>query len=208
MCFDWQSSLTSWVFSTGASWYLYKRNKNYDRWNAGFITCFSTIQLLEAGIWATDPMKGPDRNNENLTKLILVGLAAQPLVQTYQGYLFSHRDVLWYATWVFVGFLFYTISKILTAKRGQYYSTVGPNGHLIWHTPSENKGLFGPKWLGVLYMLGLFVPLLFMKSWSGLPLIAIGLTTALYAMTSTSPREFGSMWCFTAIFYSLAALAM
>jgi len=210
MCFDWQSSLTSWAISTGASWYLYKRNKNYDRWNAGFITCFSTIQLLEAGIWKTDPSKGVTENNELLTKLILVGLSAQPLVQTYGAYVFTQETVLWYATWVFVGFLIYSIWRILKAKPGDFYSTIGSKGHLVWHSTNGEKGkegVFG-TWSGVLYLLGIFIPLFFMKDYGGLPLMAIGILTAAYVLYIAGPGEFGSMWCYTAIFYSVVALVM
>ena len=204
----------AWGISTSAAWYLYNRNKSYDRWNASFITCFSTIQLLEAGIWKTDPNGKPTKTNEVLTKLILLGLSAQPLVQTYVGYRYTYQPVLWYLSWVLVGLVVYSLWRILKAGPGDFYSSVGEGGHLVWHTngvkgkESETGGIFGGKGLGGLYMLGLFLPLMFMKNGAGLPLLAVGAITAIYSLFVAKKGEFGSFWCYTAVMYSIMAILL
>lgn len=214
MCFDYQSSFFAWGASTGAAWYLYNRNKNYDRWNASFITCFSTIQLLEAGIWKTNPETGkPTDINKLLTKLVLMGLTAQPLVQSYAGYKFTHQPILWYLSWIFAGFFLWSMWRILSAKPSDFYSFVGEGGHLIWETEGSSKtksnkkgSIFGHWGFGILYLAGLFIPLLFMKKDAGIPLLMVGVGTALYSLFVAKPREFGSMWCYSSVIYSIAAI--
>jgi len=141
--------------------------------------------------------------------MIVVGLTAQPLVQTIGGFVVTRADVLWYLSWVLLGFFLYCVLRVTTAGPGKSYSTVGPNGHLQWRSPfGENGGDQGifPKGYGILYAIGLFVPLLFMKAGAGLVLLAVGIGTAIYSLIRAKGKEFGSMWCFTAVLYSLAAI--
>lgn len=138
--------------------------------------------------------------------MIVVGLTAQPLVQSIGGFVVTRADVLWYLSWVLLGFFLYCVLRVTTAGPGKSYSTVGPNGHLQWHTPfGGDQGIF-PKGYGILYAIGLFVPLLFMKAGAGLVLLAVGIGTAIYSLLRAKGKEFGSMWCFTAVLYSLAAI--
>lgn len=215
MCFDLTSSFIAWGLANSASWFLFQRNRGYDRWNASFITCFSTIQILEAGLWAghqppssskadTPPSSrgkpaGKVFTNEFLTKLIILGLTAQPAIQTIAGYKYTHQPILWYMSWVFVGFFIYTLMRTLRAKPGEYHSTLGEKGHWIW-SPGLAPGF------GVLYLIGLFFPLLFMKDGKGLSLLLVGMGTAAYSLFAAGKGEFGSLWCFTAVLYSIAAI--
>lgn len=218
MCFDLASSFIAWGLANSASWFLFQRNRGYDRWNASFITCFSTIQILEAGLWAghqpppSSRANSPPRadapppqpagkvfTNEFLTKLIILGLTAQPAIQTIAGYKYTHQPILWYMSWVFVGFFIYTLMRTLRAKPGEYHSKVGEKGHWIW-SPGLAPGF------GVLYLIGLFFPLLFMKDGKGLSLLLVGMGTAAYSLFAAGKGEFGSLWCFTAVLYSVAAI--
>lgn len=201
MCFDLTSSFLAWGLSTTASWYLFQRNRGYDRWNASFITCFSTIQILEAGLWRNFGSNGQSKayTNEFLTKLIILGLTAQPAIQTIAGYQYTHQPILWYLSWVFAGFFIYTLLRVLRSKPGEYSSKVGEGGHWIW-SPGLAPGF------GVLYLIGLFFPLLFMKDGKGLALLGVGLATAAYSLFAAKKGEFGSLWCFTAVIYSVVAI--
>lgn len=192
MCFNAPSSLLAWGFANTIAIYLWKRNQRYDRWNAAFIFTFTLIQLLEAGIWSTSSKY----TNCILTALILVALLAQPLVQNYMGWIYTKRRELLRTTLIFGVLLIWGIIKASTEKFKTY---PGPQGHLIWgdtHPLSPFTGL---------YLLGLFVPLLFMGA-PGYPLIGIGVITFAYSWIRTQGKEFSSLWCFTAILYALVAL--
>ena len=210
MCFDTDSSFLAWTVSYTISWYLFNRNKNYDRWNAGFILCFSTIQLLEAGIWSiisptTKDKHGPELN-DLLTRLVLIVLLTQPLLQTYLGYRFTGQTILGVMSFIFLGIILWAFWRIWTAKPNQFQTHVGSRGHLVWTDSKSSGSLLGPTVIGVAYIIGLFVPLLFMKGGKGYPLIMIGLITAAYSLFFTGPGEFGSYWCFFAVAYAFASL--
>jgi hypothetical protein len=201
MCFDADSSILAWTISYAAAYYLFYRNRRYDRWNAAFIIVFSTIQILEAGVWST---KNQDIN-ELLTKLILLALLLQPLAQTYFGYRYTSSNILFVGTIVFFVLLCWGLWQVYSKPDGTFNTTVGQNGHLSWNN-GTSKNFFGSGTVLALYLLGIMVPLLFMKDMAGLPLLAIGILTALYSGIVSHPKEFGSYWCYTAVAYSLVAL--
>lgn len=209
MCFSTQSSFLAWTLSYSIAIYLYLRNQNYDRWNAAFIISFSSIQLIEAGIWSTID-ESPSNINSLLTCMILLVLLSQPLVQTYMGYKnvenASSKKTLYIASILFI--ILFGIGLYRVSKNGSSFSsTVGPNGHLIWNDPSSsNSSFLGSGLIISLYLLGLFIPLLFMKEYRGIPLLVIGLITFFYNLKYSGTNEFGSMWCFSAVAYSMVAL--
>lgn len=202
MCFDIQSSLTAWIIANSISFYLYHRNRNFDRWNAAFITTFSTMQLVEAGIWWN--MDGDNNMNSVLTKLVLLVLLAQPLVQSYMGYQFTQSSILFFISLIMLGVFIGGLFRIGSAKPGQFYTTTGPNGHLMWQD-KKTLTFLGNVPLVILYFIGLLVPVMFM-GWKGVPLLTIGVLTILYSAYKTKSQEFGSYWCFTAIAYAMVAL--
>ena len=197
MCFNKETSIGAWLISLVLAFYLYIRNKNYDRWNAGFIVTFTTIQLLEAGIWFS-----LETHNSNLgnifTKCVLVVLLLQPLVQTYLGYEFTHAYILYVMSFVYLGLVVWAIYKVTTITA---HSEIGVNGHLVWSVSKYMNGI-----VGVLYIAGLFLPLFFMDNYKGIPLVVVGVITALYSLIKTNMKEFSSYWCFTAVIYGVVAL--
>lgn len=206
MCYDTVSSLTAWTAANIISVVLYARNRNYDRWNAAFITCFTTIQLLEAGVWAGG-------NDEALVQMMLVALLAQPLVQSGMGYAFTKNDLLLFMTIMYFAMMLWGLWRVAFSKKGDFGALRGPGGHMIWRD-SDNKGSTGflggggilGKIIPILYLGGMSIPLLFMKENRGLPLIAIGVSTAVYSMATAGKDEFSTMWCFYSVVYALAAL--
>lgn len=222
MCFDKDSSLLAWSLSYTIAMFLFYRNRGFDRWNAGFIICFATIQLLEAGIWSTQESKTKGEHsqelNDMLTRVILLALVLQPLFQTYLGYKYTKSAVLGLLSYVFAGIILWTAIRLWKSKKGQFSSAPGPNGHLIWtdsqspHNFLGGAGTAGPV-IGALYFAGLFLPLAYMAlrsppgKWTrAILLILIGAVTAVYCMMYAAPKEFSSYWCFTATAYALAAL--
>jgi len=199
MCYDADTSLLAWTLAYSIAYFLFNRNKNYDRWNASFIICFTTVQLIEAGIWTS---KDNSDLNDLLTRLLLLALLAQPLTQSYMGAVYTNEAMLWAMTCVFVGVFIWGLWR---TSRGKFQSVTGIGGHLNWRDESRNYFL-GPPLITYAYLAGLFIPLLFMKECRGIPLIIVGLGTAIYSTFLTSPQEFGSMWCFTSVIYAMFAL--
>lgn len=206
MCYDWRSSLIAWGISFGIALYLFSRNEGDDRFYAAFIVCFSLIQLFEAMIWV-----GLERNVVWMvslgTLLVLVGLCTQPIVQTVGALATTSNKNLHggYYMFTFVIFIvFMVIASNFVLERDTLRSSVGDQGHLVW----RECGVFGTP-IAILYLLGLFVPLVIKGlSVKNLTLIFIGLATLIYSLKTTSGKEFGSFWCFTAVFYSIAALVL
>jgi len=206
MCFSIQSSLIAWILSVVISIYLYNRNRNYDRWNAIFILTFTLIQLLEAGLWFS-LMNDKKQLNSTLTQLVLIALLAQPLIQTYMGYTYTHSTILHILSYVYIAIIIYGLYRISTS--GNNFSTnVGPNGHLVWNDSTYSNSFLSGSFgiIAILYLFGLFYALFYMKNYKWVPLVAIGLITIYYSWSSTRGKEFSSMWCFTAVLYSIVAL--
>lgn len=200
MCFDTQSSLLAWSISYSISIYLYIRNKRYDRWNAAFIMTLATIQLLEAGIWYSIDSGRPDLNRVVTGMLILV-LLLQPIIQSGMGYVYTKSTVLAFLAIVLLGVLLW---KLLTIRGEDYHSSPGPGGHLIWESSSGSA--LGPAPVVILYLVGLFLPLMYMSYSVGIPLILTGAITAMLSMWATHSGEFSSYWCYTTVIYALVAL--
>ncbi|AQQ73770.1 putative membrane protein [Kurlavirus BKC-1] len=196
MCFSLESSLSAWALSIAFVVLLWTRNKLYDRWNASFLLCFSTIQLVEAGLWYN---LGSEASNGTLTKTILPLLLLQPLVQNYMGWKATGSPVLKNTTMMYLGIFVLGLSHI-SGKNTM--TVIGEKKHLVWET-SEGEGLM-PGWMAPLYLFGLFFPLLWQKE-KGVPLIATGVATALYSWFQTNGREFSSYWCFTSVIYGVIA---
>jgi hypothetical protein len=216
MCYDLESSLSAWVLATSISLFLFYRNKNYDRWNAAFIVTFSTIQLLEAGIWWTQSKGEKNPTNQILTKLILLTLLAQPLVQTYMGAIYTKSDILYFLSYIFMGIFLWGLYRVGTAKPGEFYTSENSKGRLVWYDDSndvnsKDRGFVGGSnsvtniIIPILYILGLLFPLLFPKEYRGLPLLFVAIASALYSL-SLKQGSFASLWCFYSVIYAVVAI--
>lgn len=216
MCYSVESSLSAWAIANTISIYLYQRNRRYDRWNAGFISTFTTIQLLEAGLWKSMDKESKEMN-DLLTRLVLLVLLLQPLSQTYLGAKYTGSETLYCLSFIFLGVFIWGLIRVGKSKPGQFSTKKGPGGHLVW-TDSGSSGISkssGTSFLGGdtgliipgLYFTGLFVPLLFAKDYRGVPLLATGIITALYSMYyAGGGEEFSSLWCFYAVIYAAVAV--
>lgn len=202
MCFDANSSLLAWVISYSIAYYLFYRNRRYDRWNAAFILVFSLIQLLEAGLW-TSLIDANTSMNDLLTRLVFIVLLLQPLVQSYMGATYTKAQILYVLAVIYLAMLVWGLYQISISKPGQYHTSVGAKGHLVWNNGSG--GLFGGV-TGILYLIGLFAPLFFMDKRAWIPLVSVAVLTAAYSWYMTRGKEASSFWCLSAVAYAIVAL--
>lgn len=217
MCFNAKSSFTAWIIALILSIYLYKRNKNYDRWNAGFILTFTFIQFLEGGVWLSLKYRETTINSI-LTTFILISLLYQPFVQSSLGFMNTKSPILKYSTLAYALIIGYTLYRIATTPINNFSSTRGEKGHLVWDDKTHPNDFLGGglSFIPYLYLAGLFFPLLY-QGWRGIPLIIVGLATAFYSLGMVGGprygcpcgyREFGSYWCFTSVIYALVAILL
>lgn len=208
MCYDIQSSLIAWFISNSIAIYLYHRNKNYDRWNAAFIFCFSTIQLMEAGLWWIKDEGLPSSTNELITKCILLILLMQPLTQSYFGAKYTSSEILECMIYIYLGMLLWGFLRIGKAEPNTFYTTTNSKDHLVWVDSSKKDFLGGNTGYIVpsLYLFGLFIPLLFQKEYRGLPLFITGMISFLFSKYIGDTESFSSLWCFYSVIYSIVAL--
>ncbi len=220
MCFSARSSFVAWGISVAIAVYLYKRDKNYDRWNASFIACFSAIQLFEGILWKGPLAPGHEKSdgdasiNCTVTKLILIFLLLQPVSQSYGAYKSSPNSILFVLILIYLLILTGTAAQVGgigttfgSNSSDSFRSTIGSNGSLVWHNPYSPDAFLGGPIVGGAYLLGLFVPLL----WQGknaIPLIGVGAATAAYSLWTTQGNggSFGSRWCYAAVAYSIVCL--
>lgn len=208
MCYDIQSSLSAWLISNCSAIYLYKRNRNFDRWNSFFIISFSTIQLLEAGLWWTQSQGLPSYANEILTKSILIVLLSQPFVQSYFGAKETRSELLKYMAFIYAAMILWGFYRLIKSPKGSFYTAPNSKGHLVWHDKSKESFLGGNTGYVVplLYLGGLFIPLLFQSDRRGLPLLIVGGASFFFSMFIGDKESFSSLWCFYAVAYSIAAI--
>ena len=204
MCYSRNASLIGWAIANVIALYLYKRNRNYDRWNAAFIFTFTLMQLVDAGLWSS--LEDNDtKTNQLLTEIALFAIFLQALVQCYMGYLYTGETILYGLTFVFIFILVGQLLRVVGSDSQDRKTEVGPNGHLMWLDDGQFHLLGNPIVLG-LYVIGIFLPLAYMKDKKGWPLIGVAAGTAAYSILTSKGEEVGSMWCFWGIIYAVVAV--
>lgn len=197
---------------------LIRRNYGADRHLALFSAVFVTIQLMEFFAWLS--LERKDRKlNGLVTRLILIFLWMQPLINSYMAYrgidnrtkggLASKYLML---TLVIV-FGVLLLAAVATAVGKDNFETVkGPNCHLVWKRKSNSSaGTFMADYpvMSALYIVGLFLPLLFIKPFKkGVVLALLGLLLLVISRKFSSKEEMGSWWCWIAAVFVVAALAL
>lgn len=209
MCYNFETSIYSWFIALFMSLLLVLRNNSMENvWIMAFILTYTQVQILEAIIW-TDINKTDDGSKKrvaDITKLILLAILAQPLINSLFGYFATGNSLLFYMTILYIIIWLYMFNTI---KSYEFNSRIGPNGHLIWEKTKNGKtsSLFGDEfyYIGIIYLIGLFLPQLFMENkLKGYLFTGFGIISAIYSQIKY-PQEMGSMWCFIAVFGSIIA---
>lgn len=187
MCMSAETSLATWTLAVVVAGYILCQTDSYAaKWISYLIIAFTLIQLLEGLIWLS---KEPKTRNI-LTRLVLVALMLQPLVNTWLA-------GMKYIAFGYLLLFMYTIHYSFRDERS-WDSIPGENGHLVWK--KGDQMIFDEmKFIGVAYLLGVTVPMMFIPGpakWLVLP-ITIG--TGLWSYYNYDRSgEFSSMWCLSA----------
>jgi MFS family permease len=234
MCQSAQTSLVAFVVATLIALLVITKGKKNGIWNGFFILAFILIQLLEFFIWwnrrkegltdsAEEAKKEGDgpRNKpsgETLTRLILIALWLQPLIQTFMAYKYGQprfKSQLLVLTMAYFVMFIWSIVRATDSKRSfathPVTGTCG-EGHLVWTGEKPNDppmSFVGPGPAGLIYGFGLVFGLLFMRPTKfGIMLAVLGGIMLTYVAKNYRTGESSSMWCLFAIFYAFLALIM
>lgn len=235
MCQSAKTSIVAWLVAVIISLLLISKGKPSSKWNGYFILTFITVQLLEFMIWrerekiglstsASEAIENSDSetnapSSETLTRLILIALWLQPLVQTFMAYRYgrpAYKPQLMVVTMAFFVMFIWSIVKALDdtdhfESKPYVNTTCGDgfaSGHLIW-SRSKSKSFVGPPIAAPLYLFGLLFGLCFMQpGLFGIILATFGGLSALYTAKQYGGGQASSMWCLYAIGYAFVALIM
>ncbi len=244
MCKNEKTSLVSFFVAGIIGLYLITVDKNSIRALGFFLLTFILIQLIEFFIWnqrrymglsfnagsALNYASEGDPNNKNvpssdfLTRLIVIALWLQPLIQTYMAYQYGRetmfRPLIILMLGVYILTFLYAGLRVLNPNlsfSSQPHTGVGntgvgadgktAGGHLNWM--GSDGSILGGTPLTILYLFGLFFGLLFtIPSYFGWVVIVFGIITLVYAMTQHSKYEVGSMWCLYAVLLGFILLIL
>lgn len=211
MCHSQGVSIVTYVIVVVIAIIIFMRNRGSDRHIAMFILAFVTIQFWEAFLWdAVD--RGDDKQNDLVTRLILISLWFQPLVNVIGAASVEQKRknfMILSALFVVYGLLFF--GGIVTASGPEKFKTEkGPNCHLVWNRGSHESGtdfMSDHGKVSALYLAGLFLPLLFIKPVGrAVFLTSLGVGTMVFARKMSSKTEFSSWWCWVAGAWAVGAL--
>lgn len=198
MCWSFEVSLLSGLFSYTIALYLWMRNFENDRWHSIILFVFSTIQFWEAGIWWYE------NNNKSNTPYIFIAmaflipltLALEPVASLY-GAKYMGKKIDYYDIVIYSGvflYLFYSISK------NNSFPNVVENGG-IEYTKSDNNELSISI---VIFLILVIYPLLKYNDFQEFYVVSSLLLLGLLGLATLRGHAIASQWCL----YSNALAAM
>ena len=184
MCWNFEASFITGLFSYITAYIIYNRDYKYDKWLAFFILSFSSIQFLEAIIW-----KNLDNDiNHYVTKYFIPFiLASEGVASLYGAGLFEDISDEMYIIYFILAVLIFYISM-----NSHERSTLTDNNNLRWTKENDNLSI------GIMFALFITLPfMLYMKNDDITKYTIIGGTFATLIYSIILYKEsWGSNWCF------------
>ena len=187
MCWNATVSLNTFLF--GAFGVALALLNGYEPMKLLFFMSFVTIQLIEFFLWTYLDNK---RINHIVTTINFVFLILQPFASAF----LLHKDrKLMYTLMIAYVFVMLVLLMFSLSKRGGLNknvlsSSVGPNGHLLWHfMKKENLNLLQ---LGA-YLFFFFAPMILAREYLILSVAAVTLLSSMLLFWKDS--TWASMWC-------------
>jgi len=231
MCWNEQVSFLTFIIVVIIVIRILQTNpSNTVRWQCYFVLAFISIQFLEGILWVSIKRRN-NRLNAIITALVLIALWCQPLINCYFGAMLGsmtpiQKKILLILSVFFGVIVIYMIYRVLRGKES--FQTETTNAcHLRWTSkavgskssypstlnPTKPSFMSDIKLVPILYLIGMGLPLLFMKNKTKenrrnkMLLLAVGIITLMVAIYfNKKDGSMGSMWCILAAFYVLAVL--
>ena len=215
MCWSLRASLATGALSYVCAYYLFRRRTTHrDRWHAIFLFTFSSMQWLEAALWATDAVNERcSATNVALSTWILPSLLTGEIYVQWACagiYRLSLHDVQLSPAWrwclLMVGIAW--VGPIAHLRAPAYfgprpYCTTVQHTALRWISTERQI----PEPLICMWVAAITAPLLAMKPLAAGATFAIaGSSLALGVYLTVGNGVFGSRWCWISCWLGLLML--
>ena len=206
MCINDRVSISAFLFCSLICLFLYKRNKQNDRWIAIMFGYLGTMQFLEYLMWIDQECNGL---NQFATDLGFVHNILQPLISLLVAYFFINKIPIWQYL-ITMLYLIYSLPKIWLSKKPEQCSKPCSKDEigLSWeYTNTMNSVIV---WL--IFLLALGSPFLLMKK-NGFMYFSLLIITYIISYFISVNRcknsvvpSTGSWWCLMATIIPFMAL--
>lgn len=211
MCYSFESNYHSWLAAlVGAALFLVYGTDDMKTniWISLFTLTFSQIQVIESTIWKLLENKNIKDANK-MAKYIIPLLWSQPLVQSFMGYNATNNNFLLIMSFIYLIIMLIEFNAI-SSDSSEMTIDIGTKGNLVWSRFSNNTEvhLLTNKLLSLLYIFGLFMPILYLQNNDVLKysLLGFGSLSLLYSYQTSSIGEYTSKWCNISVLYIYVAL--
>ena len=184
MCYDAQTSISTFLFVGGISTFLWFRNHATDRAIALVLLVIVLMQLVEFVIWTH---LGPTPENKIASSLIPILLYAQPLLIALILWVFKagfHTD-----SYKWITIILAALFPFFACNISMDPTSVGPNGHLEWNIQKYPSTL-----LALYYSILAYLFLTMKHPFIGVALLGGYVGSWIYYRTYYE-KEWSSMWC-------------
>lgn len=189
MCWNFETSLFTGIFSYATALIIYNRDYGYDRWLALFILSLSTIQWLEAILWKN--INDHSSINHYITKYAIpFVLASEGMVALYGAGLYTSISYEMYVTYFIFALLIF-----LSCMESYNHTTVATDGHLKWYGKGSND--FVNIVQGIVFLLFVATPFwLYMNNDNLTKFVVLAGIVATYIYSVIVYKEtWQSNWC-------------
>jgi hypothetical protein len=186
MCHNFSVSFLTGLWSYAVCFYLWKRHRKLDHWNAIFLFSFSTIQFLDAILWTQNPGKECTLINLITTSIFIpLILASQSLASIYGANTYIKVPKI---AWIIsiVGTIYVLIIHF---PFDLICSTLSPEKYLLWFDKDTSWWKRMTSFLLLIYPFHLW----YVNRFIYYILLVITLMAFVYASYLTD--SFGSNWC-------------
>ena len=218
MCFNKETSLSVFCIGLLSSFYLFNRNKKYDRVNSILVFLISLIQLIEYFLWLYPDC---DKKNQIVSIFIMITLFIQPTL--YFIYIYSTQSmseiskIVGFACVCFTSVVFAWILYVIIPNKKDICSQVEDHScRLTWgplkYLYQQHLILFI---LGCISYLSLFYiattvltkyPSPFIQQYFIRICLIISIVVSIIIDRKQFANIFGSLWCFISLFYGIICI--
>jgi len=186
MCYNFETSISTFIFALVSSIYLWNRNKSDDRWISIFGMTFSSMQLVEA-------LLHKNLSNRNINRLLYIAgftiIFLQPLANNLGGVLYSNNKSFFIQTTIL--YLLFALYIFIFKFPNEDEQQTTQKYNLQWNWLRKINYY---DWGIFLFFLG--IPcLLYNDSKKSIFCFLIGAFAFLYAYFYAGFRQTGSLWC-------------
>ena len=184
MCIDFETSISTYIFSILSSIYLWNRNHPSDRWFTIFGLTFSSMQLVEALLHKNLDNKDINRK---LSLIAFLVIFLEPLANNVGGIIYNDKSFFIKTTLAYIIYMVYIFAFKFPDNKDL---NTTKDCNLQWHWLRK---ITTTDWLIFLFFLGM--PSLY-YSYPKNYIVSIGGTLAfLYANYVSGFMQSGALWC-------------